>query len=141
MYQNVIERVILDLSSNCTRRRCPIKILVSKNVATALLNEKKKQTKNCILGSLHLHSAAASRVEQALSEVASSMSSFSPRPGPQRAWLLLLEIWLLLAELYLALDQPDDVQQCIQEATQIFPPSHHIMHMVGEKEQHIVLQL
>lgn len=83
-----------------------------------------------LVGSLHLHSAAASRVEQALSEVASSMSSFNPRPGPQRAWLLLLEIWLLLAELYLALEQPEDVQQCIQEATQIFPPSHHIMHMV-----------
>jgi tetratricopeptide (TPR) repeat protein len=71
-----------------------------------------------------------SRVEQALSEVASSLSSFSPRPGPQRAWLLQVEVWLLLAELYLAMDQPADVQQCIQEATQIYPLSHHIMHMV-----------
>lgn len=60
------------------------------------------------------------------------MSSFSPRPGPRRAWMLLLEIWLLLAELYLALDQPADVLKCIQEATQIFPLSHHIMHMVKE---------
>nr|XP_022901602.1 tetratricopeptide repeat protein 7B isoform X1 [Onthophagus taurus]XP_022901603.1 tetratricopeptide repeat protein 7B isoform X2 [Onthophagus taurus] len=81
--------------------------------------------------SLQAHSVAASRVEQALSEVASSMSSFSPRPGPQRAWMLLLEIWLLLAELYLALDQPADVMKCILEATQIFPLSHHIMHMVN----------
>ncbi|CAH1173832.1 unnamed protein product [Phaedon cochleariae] len=81
--------------------------------------------------SLHLHNTAASRVEQALSEVASSMSSFSPRPGPHRAWLLQVEIWLLLAELYLALDQPADVQMCIQEATQIYPLSHHIMHMKG----------
>jgi tetratricopeptide (TPR) repeat protein len=80
--------------------------------------------------SLQLHNTAASRVEQALSEVASSLSSFSPRPGPQRAWLLQVEVWLLLAELYLAMDQPADVQQCIQEATQIYPLSHHIMHMV-----------
>lgn len=72
----------------------------------------------------------ASRVEHALSEVASSLSSYSPRPGPQRAWMLLLEIWLLLAEIYLNLDQLPDVMMCIQEATQIFPLSHHIMHMV-----------
>lgn len=58
------------------------------------------------------------------------MSSFSPRPGPQRAWLLQVEVWLLLAELYLSLDQLTDVQQCIQEAMHIYPLSHHIMHMV-----------
>lgn len=86
--------------------------------------------------SLQLHNTAASRVEQALSEVASSMSSFSPRPGPQRAWMLQLEVWLLLAELYLNLDQPADVQQCIQEATQIYPLSHHIMHMKGLLHAH-----
>lgn len=44
--------------------------------------------------------------------------------------MLQVEVWLLLAELYLALDQPTEVQQCIQEATQIYPLSHHIMHMV-----------
>ncbi|XP_065170657.1 tetratricopeptide repeat protein 7B [Atheta coriaria] len=76
-------------------------------------------------------SIAASRVEQALSEVASSVSSFNPRPGPQRAYLLLLEVWLLLAEIYLCVDQPDDVLKCIQEASQIFPLSHHILHMRG----------
>ncbi|CAG9768543.1 unnamed protein product [Ceutorhynchus assimilis] len=81
--------------------------------------------------SLQLQNTAASRVEQALSEVASSMSSFSPRPGPQRAWMLQVEVWLLLAELYLSLNQLADVQQCIQEAMQIYPLSHHIMHMKG----------
>ncbi|KAG5883176.1 hypothetical protein JTB14_018193 [Gonioctena quinquepunctata] len=86
--------------------------------------------------SLQLHNTAVSRVEQALSEVASSMSSFSPRPGPQRAWMLQVEIWLLLAELYLALDQPEDVQMCIQEATHIYPLSHHIMHMKGLLHMH-----
>lgn len=86
--------------------------------------------------SLQAHSITASKVEQALSEVASSMSSFSPRPGPHRAWLLQLEVWLLLAELYLSLNQLPAVQQCIQEATQIFPLSHHIMHMRGLMHMH-----
>lgn len=89
--------------------------------------------------SLRLQNNPAARIEQALSEVASSLSSFSPRPGPHRAWMLQVEIWLLLAELYLALDQPGDVQQCIIEATQIYPLSHHIMHMKAlshmQKEQ------
>ncbi|CAH1168197.1 unnamed protein product [Phyllotreta striolata] len=86
--------------------------------------------------SLHLHNIAASRVEQALSEVASTMSSYNPRPGPQRAWMLQVEIWLLLAELYLALDQPSDVQMCIQEAMQIYPLSHQIMYMKGLLHMH-----
>jgi hypothetical protein len=84
-----------------------------------------------LLGSLHAHSLAASRVEQALSEVASSLSSFTPRPGPQRAWFLQLQIWLLLAEIYLSLEQVTAATACIQEATSIFPLSHHIMYMVS----------
>ncbi|KAL3279766.1 hypothetical protein HHI36_017274 [Cryptolaemus montrouzieri] len=86
--------------------------------------------------SLRLQNSSAARVEQALSEVASSMSSFSPRPGPQRAWMLQVEIWLLLAELYLSLDQPGDVQQCLMEATQIYPLSHHIMNMKALLHMH-----
>ncbi|KAK9871323.1 hypothetical protein WA026_011590 [Henosepilachna vigintioctopunctata] len=86
--------------------------------------------------SLRLQNTSAARIEQALSEVASSMSSFSPRPGPQRAWMLQVEIWLLLAELYLALDQPNDVNQCITEATQIYPLSHHTMHMKARLHMH-----
>lgn len=39
--------------------------------------------------------AAASRVEQALSEAASSLSSFSPRPGPQKAWMIQLKVNLI----------------------------------------------
>jgi len=84
-----------------------------------------------LLGSLHAHSLAASRVEQALSEVASSLSSFTPRPGPQRAWLLQLQIWLLLAEIYLSLEQVSDATSCIEKASSIFPLSHHIMYMVS----------
>ncbi|XP_077267938.1 tetratricopeptide repeat domain 7 isoform X4 [Temnothorax americanus] len=71
--------------------------------------------------SLHAQSLAASRVEQALSEVASSISSFTPKPGPQRAWLLQLQIWLLLTEVFLILDQPNGAVLSLQEATNIFP--------------------
>ncbi|XP_014284960.1 tetratricopeptide repeat protein 7B isoform X1 [Halyomorpha halys] len=81
--------------------------------------------------SLHAHSLAASRVEQALSEVASSLSTFTPKPGPQRAWLLQLQIWLLLAELYLSMDQIPSAANCIQEAASIYPLSHHIMFTRG----------
>uniref|UniRef100_A0A0K8TA39 Tetratricopeptide repeat protein 7 N-terminal domain-containing protein n=2 Tax=Lygus hesperus TaxID=30085 RepID=A0A0K8TA39_LYGHE len=81
--------------------------------------------------SLHAHSLAASKVEQALSEVASSLSTFTPKPGPQRAWLLQLQIWLLLAELYLSMDQIPSAAACIQEATNIYPLSHQIMYTRG----------
>lgn len=70
-------------------------------------------------------------MEQALSEAASSLSSFSPRPGPQGAWMIQLKIWLLLADVYLAIDQPHEAMFCIQEASQIYPLSHHIMYMVS----------
>lgn len=83
-------------------------------------------------GSLHAQSLAASRVEQALSEVASSISSFTPKPGPQRAWLLQLQIWLLLTEVFLMLDQPNGAVLSLQEATNIFPLSHHIMYTVRD---------
>ena len=36
--------------------------------------------------------AAVSRVEQALSEAASSLSSFTPRPGPQRPWMIQIKV-------------------------------------------------
>ena len=42
--------------------------------------------KDC--SSLHAHSFAASHVEKALSEVASSLSLFTNCSEPQRAWLL-----------------------------------------------------
>ncbi|CAH1986367.1 unnamed protein product [Acanthoscelides obtectus] len=81
--------------------------------------------------SLHFHDTAASRVERALSEVASSLSGLGPRPGPRRAWQLQLEIWLLLAEMYAAAERLQDVAACISEAEQIYPASHHVMHMKG----------
>ena len=46
-----------------------------------------------IKGSVYAASlAAVSRVEQALSEAASSLSSFTPRPGPQRPWMIQIKV-------------------------------------------------
>lgn len=80
--------------------------------------------------SIH-ESIAASRVEQALSEVASTLSSYQPKPGPHQAWLLQIQIWLLTAHLYIKTDQMNEANQCLQEASSIFPMSHHIMFMKG----------
>lgn len=44
--------------------------------------------------------------------------------------MLQLKIWLLLSDVYLAIDQPHEAMFCIQEASQIYPLSHHIMYMV-----------
>lgn len=82
-------------------------------------------------GSVHAASLAASRVEHALSEAASSLSSFSPRPGPQGAWMIQLKVWLLLADIYLSIGQPNEAMFCIQEASLIYPLSHQIMYMVS----------
>ncbi|XP_067119530.1 tetratricopeptide repeat protein 7B isoform X2 [Centruroides vittatus] len=73
----------------------------------------------------------ATRIEQALSEVASSVGGFQPKPGPQTVWLLQLHIWLLIAELYLHLGQVSEAEACIHEASSIFPLCHQLMVMKG----------
>lgn len=47
-----------------------------------------------LTGSVHATSVAASRVEQALSEVASSLQSSTPKQGPLHPWMTLAQIWL-----------------------------------------------
>lgn len=44
--------------------------------------------------------------------------------------MIQLKIWLLLADVYLAIEQPHEAMFCVQEASQIYPLSHHIMYMV-----------
>lgn len=72
------------------------------------------------------------RVEQALSEAASSLSSFSPRMGNHRSWVIQLKMWLLLADVYLSIDQPNEALHCVQEAAQLSPQYHQIMFMRGQ---------
>ncbi|XP_046812367.1 tetratricopeptide repeat protein 7B isoform X2 [Lucilia cuprina] len=97
--------------------------------------EKHSDTKSIVL---HVPSSqmsdkdSISRVEQALSEAASSLSSFTPRPGPQRPWMIQIKIWLLLADVYLNIEQPAEALNCIHEASSIYPLSHQIMYMRGQ---------
>ncbi|XP_067681303.1 tetratricopeptide repeat protein 7B-like [Haliotis asinina] len=88
-------------------------------------------------GSIRAESVAASRVERALSEVASSMnSSFQPRPGSQQSWMLQAQIWLHLAELYLSLDKVTEAEACVQETSTIFPLSHQVYFIKGRVYEH-----
>lgn len=76
-------------------------------------------------------SIAPSHVEQTLSDVATSLSSFVPRPGPQSLWLLQLKVWLLLAEIYISLGSTSDAAACLQEAQNVYPMSHNVMYVRG----------
>uniref|UniRef100_A0A4W3JN29 Tetratricopeptide repeat protein 7B n=1 Tax=Callorhinchus milii TaxID=7868 RepID=A0A4W3JN29_CALMI len=82
--------------------------------------------------SIHATSIAASRVEQALSEVASSLQSSMPRQGPMHPWMTLAQIWLHAAEVYIGIGKPAEATACIQEAANLFPTSHNVLFMRGQ---------
>ncbi|XP_043998490.1 tetratricopeptide repeat protein 7B-like isoform X2 [Gambusia affinis] len=83
-------------------------------------------------GSERAASIAASRAEQALSEDASSLQSSAPKPGPPHAWLTLAQIWLHAAEVYIGMKKPEEATSCTQEAANLSPTSHNMMHMRGQ---------
>ncbi|XP_025757039.1 tetratricopeptide repeat protein 7B isoform X2 [Oreochromis niloticus] len=84
---------------------------------------------NC---SVHATSIAASRVEQALSEVASSLQSSAPKHGPLHPWMTLAQIWLHAAEVYMGMSKPAEATACTQEAANLFPTSHNVLYMRGQ---------
>uniref|UniRef100_UPI0035900CFE tetratricopeptide repeat protein 7B-like isoform X2 n=1 Tax=Myxine glutinosa TaxID=7769 RepID=UPI0035900CFE len=83
-------------------------------------------------GSIHAPSIAASRVEQALSEVDSSLQSCIRRQGPMHPWMILTQIWLHAAEVYIGIGKPTEALACIQEAAGLFPMSHHVLYLRGQ---------
>ncbi|KFO76437.1 Tetratricopeptide repeat protein 7B, partial [Cuculus canorus] len=83
-------------------------------------------------GSVHATSIAASRVEQALSEVDSSLQSSAPKQGPLHPWMTLAQIWLHAAEVYIGIGKPDEATACTQEAANLFPTSHYVLYMRGQ---------
>ncbi|KAB0375033.1 hypothetical protein FD755_013525, partial [Muntiacus reevesi] len=83
-------------------------------------------------GSIHATSVAASRVEQALSEVASSLQSSAPKQGPLHPWMTLAQIWLHAAEVYVGIGKPAEATACTQEAANLFPMSHNVLYMRGQ---------
>uniref|UniRef100_A0A674NAR3 Tetratricopeptide repeat protein 7B n=1 Tax=Takifugu rubripes TaxID=31033 RepID=A0A674NAR3_TAKRU len=82
--------------------------------------------------SVHATSIAASRVEQALSEVASSLQSSAPKQGPLHPWMTLAQIWLHAAEVYISMSKPAEAAACTQEASNLFPTSHNVLYMRGQ---------
>ncbi|KAG7237223.1 hypothetical protein INR49_032556 [Caranx melampygus] len=82
--------------------------------------------------SVHATSIAASRVEQALSEVASSLQSSAPKHGPLHPWMTLAQIWLHAAEVYISMSKPAEASACTQEAANLFPTSHNVLYMRGQ---------
>ncbi|XP_041132174.1 tetratricopeptide repeat protein 7B-like isoform X1 [Polyodon spathula] len=83
-------------------------------------------------GSVQATSIAASRVEQALSEVASSLQSSAPKQGPLHPWMTLAQIWLHAAEVYTGIGKPAEATACTQEAANLFPTSHNVLFMRGQ---------
>lgn len=83
-------------------------------------------------GSVHATSIAASRVEQALSEVASSLQSSAPKHGPLHPWMTLAQIWLHAAEVYIGMSKPAEASACTQEAANLFPTSHNVLYTRGQ---------
>uniref|UniRef100_A0A7N6BNR3 Tetratricopeptide repeat protein 7B n=1 Tax=Anabas testudineus TaxID=64144 RepID=A0A7N6BNR3_ANATE len=83
-------------------------------------------------GSVHATSIAASRVEQALSEVASSLQSSAPKHGPLHPWMTLAQIWLHAAEVYIGMSKPAEASACTQEAANLFPTSHNVLYTKGQ---------
>ncbi|XP_052009032.1 tetratricopeptide repeat protein 7B-like isoform X4 [Xyrauchen texanus] len=83
-------------------------------------------------GSVHATSIAASRVEQALSEVASSLQSSAPKQGPLHPWMNLAQIWLHAAEVYVGMGKAAEATACTQEAANLFPMSHNVLFMKGQ---------
>ncbi|XP_073725832.1 tetratricopeptide repeat protein 7B [Misgurnus anguillicaudatus] len=82
--------------------------------------------------SVQATSIAASRVEQALSEVASSLQSSAPKQGPLHPWMTLAQIWLHAAEVYIGMGKAAEATACTQEAANLFPMSHNVLFMKGQ---------
>ncbi|XP_044284330.1 tetratricopeptide repeat protein 7A isoform X2 [Varanus komodoensis] len=80
-------------------------------------------------GSQRASSIAASRLEQAMSEV--TMHSTALKQGPMQLWTTLEQIWLQAAELFMERQHLKEAGFCIQEAASLFPTSHTVLYMRG----------
>ncbi|XP_065445640.1 tetratricopeptide repeat protein 7A isoform X3 [Chrysemys picta bellii] len=80
-------------------------------------------------GSQRASSVAASRLEQAMSEV--TMQNTALRQGPMQLWTTLEQIWLQAAELFMEQRHLKEAGFCIQEAASLFPTSHTVLYMRG----------
>ncbi|XP_021073379.1 tetratricopeptide repeat protein 7A isoform X2 [Mus pahari] len=80
-------------------------------------------------GSRRASSIAASRLEEAMSELTITTSVL--KQGPMQLWTTLEQIWLQAAELFMEQRQLKEAGFCIQEAAGLFPTSHSVLYMRG----------
>ncbi|XP_037862823.2 tetratricopeptide repeat protein 7A isoform X4 [Chlorocebus sabaeus] len=80
-------------------------------------------------GSRRASSIAASRLEEAMSEL--TMPSSVLKQGPMQLWTTLEQIWLQAAELFMEQQHLKEAGFCIQEAASLFPTSHSVLYMRG----------
>ncbi|XP_039180477.1 tetratricopeptide repeat protein 7A-like, partial [Crotalus tigris] len=80
-------------------------------------------------GSQRASSIAASRLEQAMSEI--TMQSSASKQGPIQLWTTLEQIWLQAAEVFMEQQHLKEASFCIQEAASLFPTSHAVLYMRG----------
>ncbi|XP_030051679.1 tetratricopeptide repeat protein 7A isoform X1 [Microcaecilia unicolor] len=81
-------------------------------------------------GSQKASSIAASRLEQAISEI--TRHSTTHKQGPMQFWVTLEQIWLHAAELFMEQEHLKEAGFCIQEAASLFPTSHAVLYMRGK---------
>uniref|UniRef100_A0A8C6WB20 Tetratricopeptide repeat domain 7 n=1 Tax=Nannospalax galili TaxID=1026970 RepID=A0A8C6WB20_NANGA len=80
-------------------------------------------------GSRRASSIAASRLEEAMSEL--TMPTSVLKQGPMQLWTTLEQIWLQAAELFIEQRHLKEAGFCIQEAAGLFPTSHSVLYMQG----------
>uniref|UniRef100_A0A452UAM4 Tetratricopeptide repeat protein 7A n=1 Tax=Ursus maritimus TaxID=29073 RepID=A0A452UAM4_URSMA len=84
---------------------------------------------SCSAGSRRASSIAASRLEEAMSEL--TVPSSVLKQGPMQLWTTLEQIWLQAAELFMEQRHLKEAGFCIQEAAGLFPTSHSVLYMRG----------
>ncbi|ERE74284.1 tetratricopeptide repeat protein 7A [Cricetulus griseus] len=84
---------------------------------------------SCSAGSRRASSIAASRLEEAMSELTITTSVL--KQGPMQLWTTLEQIWLQAAELFMEQRHLKEAGFCIQEASGLFPTSHSVLYMRG----------
>ncbi|KAH3846078.1 hypothetical protein DPMN_088372 [Dreissena polymorpha] len=90
-------------------------------------------------GSMRAESLAVSRIEQTLSDLAtSSIEERGAGHSNQETHSLKLQaqIWMNLSELYLSLDKVEEAESCIRETAALFPLSHQVAYMRGRILEH-----
>ncbi|MBN3320272.1 TTC7A protein, partial [Atractosteus spatula] len=103
--------------------------LVPPSRATSALHLALPDFQDPETGSQRAPSIAASRLEQAMSEM--SVPSSSQKQGPAQVWTTLEHIWLQAGELFVAQGRVKEASFCVQEAGALYPASYNMLLLRG----------